>query len=79
MSKEGCNRSRNLLQLSLESTPYCDLNISQTSKLGWRYFEANKIDKNKLQIRTHWQEDTRTKMAEILNNFEKIERKRKKN
>ena len=25
----------------------------RTSKLGWRYFEANKIDRNKLQIRTN--------------------------
>jgi hypothetical protein len=27
-----------------------DLNTPQTSKLGWRYFEANKIDRNELQI-----------------------------
>ena len=25
----------------------------RTSKLGWRYFEANEIDRNKLQIRTN--------------------------
>ena len=49
----------------------------RTSKLGWRYFEANKIDRNKLQIRTNWQKGTGTKMAEKLNNFEQFERKKK--
>jgi hypothetical protein len=47
-----------------------ELNIPQTSKLGWRYFEANKIDRNELQIHKNG-----TKMAEKLNNFEKFERK----
>jgi hypothetical protein len=31
---------------------------------GGTYFEANKIDRNKLQIRTNWQKGTGTKMAE---------------
>jgi hypothetical protein len=44
--------------------------------LGWRYFEANKIDRNKLQIRTNQQKGTGTKMAEKLNNFEKFEKKK---
>ena len=48
----------------------------QTSKLGWRYFQANKIDRNKLQIRTNWQKGTGTKIAEKLNNFEKFEKKK---
>ena len=48
----------------------------RTSKLGWRYFEANKIDRNKLQICTNWQKGTGTKMAEKLNDFEKFERKK---
>ena len=48
----------------------------QTSKFGWRYFEANTIDMNKLQIRTNWQKSTGTKMAEKFNNFEKFEWKK---
>mgnify|MGYP007023063642 CR=1 FL=1 len=54
--------------------------VGTTSKLGWRYFEANKIDRNKLQIRTNLREGTGTKIAEKiekLNNFEKFERKKK--
>ena len=50
----------------------------RTSKLGWRYFEANKIDRNELQIRKYSQKCTGTKMAEKLNNFEKFERKKVK-
>jgi hypothetical protein len=42
--------------------------------LGWRYFEANEIDWNELQILKNSQKGTGTKMAEKLNNFEKIER-----
>ena len=48
---------------------------TRTSKLGWRYFEANKIDRNKLQIRSNKKKGTGTKMTEKLNNFEKFERK----
>ena len=55
-----------------------NLNTPQTSKLGWRYFEAYKIDRNELQIRKNSQEGTGTKMAEKLNNFEKVERKKLK-
>ena len=47
----------------------------RTSKFGWRYFEANKIDRNQLQIRTISQKGTGAKMAEKLNNFEKFHRK----
>ncbi len=43
-----------------------------TSKLDWRYLEHNKIDRNELQIRTNSQKGTGTKIAEKLNNFEKI-------
>ena len=39
------------------------------SKLGGRYFEANKIDSITLQIRTNRQKGTGTKMAEKLNNL----------
>ena len=56
-----------------------DLNTPQTSKLGLRYFEANKIDRNELQIRKNLQKGTGTKMSEKLNNFEKFERKKKSN
>jgi hypothetical protein len=44
--------------------------------LDWRYLKHNKIDRNELQIRTNLQKDTRTKIDEKLNNFEKFERKR---
>ena len=49
----------------------------QNSKLGWRYFEANKIDRNKLQIRTNWQNGTGTKMAEKIEQFWTILKKNK--
>ena len=51
-----------------------DLNTPQTSKLGWRYFEANRIDRNELQIPKNSQKGTGLKMAEKLNNLEKFER-----
>jgi hypothetical protein len=44
--------------------------------LGWRYSEANKIDRNKLQICKNLQKGTGTKMAEKLKNFEKFDRKK---
>ena len=53
-----------------------DLNTPGTSKLGWRYFVAYKIDWNKLQIRKSSQKGTGTKIAEKLNNFESFGRKR---
>jgi hypothetical protein len=34
--------------------------------------QHNKIDRNELQIRTNSQKDTGTKMAEKLNNLEKL-------
>ena len=49
---------------------------SWTSKLDWRYFEANKIIRNELQIRTNSHKGIRTKMAETLKNFEKSWRKK---
>jgi hypothetical protein len=44
--------------------------------LGWRYFQANKIDRNELQIGKNSQKGTGTKMPEKMNNFEKFERKK---
>ena len=38
-----------------------NLNTPRTSKLGWRYIEANKIDRNELQIRKNSQKGTGTK------------------
>ena len=44
-----------------------------TSKLDWRYFEHNKVDRNELQVRKNLHKGTGTKMAEKLNNLtEKI-------
>ena len=49
----------------METNPVLsDLNKPQTSKLGWRYFEGNKIDRNELQIRKISQKATGTKMDE---------------
>ena len=48
----------------------------QNSKFGVRYFEANRINRNILQIRTNCQKGTGTKMAEKLSKFEKFERKK---
>ena len=39
------------------------------------FFEANEIDRNELQIHKNSLKGTGTKMAEKLNNFEKLERK----
>ena len=43
-----------------------------TSKLDWRYLENDKIMRNELQIRSNSQKGTGTKMAENLNNLEKL-------
>ena len=51
-----------------------DLKSSETSNLDWMYLDHNKIDRYELQIHTNSQKDTGTKMAEKLNNFEKLER-----
>ena len=63
-SKEGCNSTVGIYPI------LSDLNTPHTSKLGWRYFEVNKIDKNELQIRT---KGKGAKIAEKLNNFKKLE------
>ena len=52
-----------------------DLKGPGTSKLNWRYFEHNKVDRNELQIRKNLHKGTGTKMTEKLNNFEKVDRK----
>ena len=52
------------------------IDLKWTSKLGWRCFEANKIDKNELQIRKNSQKGTETKMAEKINNSENFDRKK---
>ena len=46
-----------------------DLKGPGTSKLDWRYFEHNKVDRNELQIRKNLQKGTETKMTEKLNNL----------
>ena len=53
-----------------------DLKVPGTSKLDWRYFEHNKVDKNELQIQKNLHKDTVTKMIEKMNNFEKFDRKK---
>jgi hypothetical protein len=56
-----------------------DLKRPGTSKLEWKYFGHNKIDRNELQICKNSQKGTGTKMAEKLNNFEIFKRKEKHN
>ena len=46
-----------------------DLNTPRTSKLGWRYFEANKTDRNKLKTGKNSQKGAGTKMAEKIEQF----------
>jgi hypothetical protein len=44
------------------------------SKLDWRYFEHNEVDRNELQVRKSLHKGKGTKMAEKLNNLtEKID------
>ena len=40
-----------------------------TSKLDWRYFELNKVDRNELQVRIYWHKGTVTKMTDKLSNL----------
>ena len=55
---------------SVEVNPVLsDLNTPGTSKLDWRYFERNKVDRNELQVRKSLHKGTGTKMAEKLNNL----------
>jgi hypothetical protein len=44
-----------------------DLKGPGTSKLDWRYFEHNKVDRNELHIHKNLHKGTKTKMTEKLN------------
>ena len=46
-----------------------DLKAPGTSKLDWRYFEYNKIDRNELQVRIYLYKGTGTKMTDKLTNL----------
>ena len=46
-----------------------DLKGPGTSKLDWRYFEYNKIDRNDLQVRIYLHKGTETKMTDKLTNL----------
>jgi hypothetical protein len=48
-----------------------DVKGAGNSKLDWRYFEHNKVDRNELQIHKNAQKGTGTKIAEKLNNLKK--------
>ena len=54
-----------------------DLNTPWTSKLCWRYFEANKINRNELHIRKKSQKGTGTKKGWKIEQFWKIWKKEK--
>ena len=50
-----------------DSPKLSDLKGPGTSKLDWRYFEHNKIDRNEPQVRIYWHKGTGTKMSDKLN------------
>ena len=52
-----------------DNSQLSDLKGPGTSKLDWRYFEHNKVDRNELQIRKNLHKGTGTKMTEKLNNL----------
>ena len=55
---------------TVKDTPQLsDLKGPGTSKLDWRYFEHNKVDRNELQIHKNLHKGTGTKMTEKLNNL----------
>ena len=54
----------------MKDTPQLsDLKGPGTSKLDWRYFEYNKIDRNELQVRIYLHKSTGTKMTDKLTNL----------
>ena len=60
---EKCN-------ITVKDTPQLsDLKGPGTSKLDWRYFEYNKIDRNELQVRIYLHKGTGTKMTDKLTNL----------
>ena len=75
MDKKGKNSiSTNICDLTHVNTVKDNPQLSEpqgpgTSKLDWRYFEHNKIDRNELQVRKSLHKGTGTKMAEKLNNL----------
>ena len=46
-----------------------DLKGPETSKLDWKCFEHNKVDRNELQIRKNLHKGTGTKMTEKMGHF----------
>jgi hypothetical protein len=68
----------NSISITVGINPRLSDSHTRTSKLSWRYFEAHKIDSNKLQIHTNLQKGTGTKMAEKFKKFKKFEKKKKK-
>ena len=55
---------------TVKDTPQLsDLKGPGTSKLDWRYFEYNKIDRNELQVRIYLHKGTGTKMTDKLTNL----------
>ena len=56
--------------MTVETNPVLsDLKGLGTSKLDWRYFEYNKIDRNELQVRIYLHKGTGTKMTDKLTNL----------
>ena len=61
---------KNACYSTVKNTPQLsDLKGPETSKLDWRYFEYNKIDRNELQVRIYLHKGTGTKMTDKLTNL----------
>ena len=58
-----CNRIFGLLDTVKDNPQLCEPQGPGTSKLDWRYFENNKIDRNELQVRKNLHKGTGTKMT----------------
>ena len=55
---------------TVKDTPQLsDLKGPGTSKLDWRYFEYNRIDRNEPQVRIYLHKGTGTKMTDKLTNL----------
>ena len=56
--------------ITVKDTPQLsDLKGPGTSKLDWRYFEYNRIDRNEPQVRIYLHKGTGTKMTDKLTNL----------
>ena len=64
-----CLRNSTATNTVKDTPQLSDLKGPGTSKLDWRYFEYNKIDRNELQVRIYLHKGTGTKMTDKLTNL----------